>query len=131
MADACEAVALPWVLKKALAVLNTLEVEDSETHFKTVIKAGGLMDVVERYPWDGAEVQHSRRDKRKGHHQGKVVRTAEGPSIQVRWENPYGGECADTFELSQDGRTLTQWTDMLIRDSQRRCQYKTVYHRSS
>lgn len=104
MDDACEMVALPWVLRKAIAVLNTLEVsgpeglalleawqraawqraarragggtgasaaalagdlpasvafqicpclpapqlEDTATHFKTNLKAGGVMDVIEK-----------------------------------------------------------------------------------
>lgn len=40
------------------------------------------MDVVECYPWDGVEVKHKRRDKRGGHHYGKVVRTDQGPVIE-------------------------------------------------
>ncbi len=108
MDDACEAVALPWLLKKAVLVLNKLEVsrmspgppaaacggggaqppdlslsvhqqrqahsfharilpaawspglpdgvgllrqlEDAPEHFATTLKAGGILDVVERYP---------------------------------------------------------------------------------
>ncbi len=40
------------------------------------------MDVVECYPWDGTSVKHKRRDKKKGHHLGKVVRTEKGPVIE-------------------------------------------------
>lgn len=40
------------------------------------------MDVVEQYPWTGEEKQHSRRDKRAGHHYGRIVKTDKGPSIQ-------------------------------------------------
>jgi hypothetical protein len=130
MAEACDMVALPWVLRKALAVLNRLEVEDTDAHFATNLKAGGLMDVVERYPWSAEQVAHSRRDKRRGQHTGRVTRTAEGrPCIEVTWENPHGGECADTLVLSPDGNTLTQVTAMHIRDSGRRTAYKTVYRR--
>lgn len=48
MDEACDMVALPWLLRQALVVLNNLEVEDSPEYFKTNLKAGGLMDVVER-----------------------------------------------------------------------------------
>ena len=65
------------------AVCNgCLQIEDTPEHFRTVIKAGGIMDVVEQYPWSGKEQQHSRRDKRSGHHLGKVVRSEQGPAIQ-------------------------------------------------
>lgn len=37
---------------------------------------------VESYPWNGEEVFHKRRDKRKGQHVGRAVRLKEGPSIQ-------------------------------------------------
>jgi hypothetical protein len=46
------------------------------------------------------------------------------PSRSCTWEDPYGGDCTDTFELSPDGGTLTQHTDMSIRGSGRRTQYK-------
>lgn len=108
MQEACDAVQLKWVLRRALAILNTLEVcsvctfsyhmhpccheqtlisamvqiDDNPEYFQTNIKAGGIMDVVERYPWTGEEKQHSRRDKRPGHHTGRVVLTYKGPSIQ-------------------------------------------------
>lgn len=59
-----------------------MQIEDTPDHFRTVIKAGGIMDVVEQYPWTGQEQQHSRRDKRSGHHSGKVVKTDNGPAIQ-------------------------------------------------
>ncbi len=58
-----------------------LQIEETPDYFRTVIKAGGIMDVVEQYPWTGQEQRHSRRDKRSGHHFGKVVKTEEGPAI--------------------------------------------------
>jgi len=75
-------------------------------------------------------VVHKRRDKRSGHHVGRVIRAAEGsPCIEVTWGNPYGGECRDTFCLSEDGGTLEQITDMVILSSGRHTTYKTVYRR--
>ena len=55
-----------------------MQVEDTEEYFKTVLKAGGIMDVVELYPWKGETVIHKRRDKRKGTHSGHVERTKDG-----------------------------------------------------
>lgn len=64
------------------------QIDDTKEHFKTVIKAGGIMDVVECYPWTGEQCTHSRRDKRWGLHKGGVVRTAEGPSIRYGLRAP-------------------------------------------
>ena len=58
------------------------QVEDTEKYFKTTLKAGGIMDVVEQYPWTGETVEHGRRDKRKGTHRGSLRRTPEGPQLQ-------------------------------------------------
>lgn len=49
MDAACDAVQLSWVLRRGLGLLSNLEVEDSPDTFTTRIKAGGVMDVVERY----------------------------------------------------------------------------------
>ena len=59
-----------------------LQVENTQDHFKTTMKAGGIMDVVEQYPWTGEAVQHSRRDKRKGLNEGHVEMTADGPQLR-------------------------------------------------
>ena len=58
------------------------QIKDTADNFRTVIKAGGIMDVVEQYPWNGQEQQYSCRDKRAGHHHGKVVKIDRGPAIQ-------------------------------------------------
>ena len=43
---------------------------------------------------------------------------------RVRWENPFGGTCDDTFELSSDNSTLTQHTDMVMADTGQQVKYK-------
>lgn len=58
------------------------QIENDEVYFKTILKAGGIMDVVEEYPWTGEMVVHNRRDKRQGTHTGKVVMTEQGPQLQ-------------------------------------------------
>ena len=130
MADAMEMVDLQWVLRQAIKALNHLQINETETHFVTNLKAGGPLDVVERYPWDGAEVLHARRDKRRGTHRGRFVRSPAGPRIEVEWEDPYGGECADTFTLSPDGESLSQVTEMRIRGTGRQTTYTTIYRRA-
>ena len=55
---------------------------DTSDEFKFIVKAGGIMDVVERYPWTGEEQQHKRRDKRAGYHVGRVIKTDDGPEIR-------------------------------------------------
>ena len=137
MQEACDFVALPWVLRQALGLLNVLQLEDNPDTFKTVLKAGGLMDVVEKYLWSGEEVEHSRRDKRRGKHYGRVHRGDDNDNsnsnqacIEVRWEAPYGGWCSDTFRLTGGkGDTLEQVTVMIMSETGERCKYRTVYHR--
>jgi len=47
MEEVCDMVALSWILRKALVLLNTLELEDTPEKFTTNLKAGGIMDVME------------------------------------------------------------------------------------
>jgi hypothetical protein len=134
MSEACELIQLPWVLRQALAVLNTLQIEETEHHFETVIKAGGIMDVVEKYPWTGETVAHPRRDKRRGKHHARVYRHETGdfsgaPVIEATWDAPLGGWCSDTFILSEDGMVLKQVTEMKLTEGGKSCKYTTVYRR--
>ena len=60
--------------------------EDLNDHFLTTLKAGGIMDVTECYPWGpgkscGPMVAHKRRDKRRGLTQGQVDRAKGHPCI--------------------------------------------------
>lgn len=130
MDEACDMVELPWVFRKALKFLNTLVLlDDRSTRFKTVLKAGGIMDVVEEYPWTGETVKHSRRDKRKGFHTGKVeLVDGKWPSIVVMWDGKYSGTCRDTFVLEQNGAELRQITEMRVETKSIR--YVTVYQRA-
>jgi hypothetical protein len=129
MTEACDMVALPWILRQALNVLEVLHVEETQEHFKTVMKAGGVLDVAEKYRWDGEAVEHSRRDKRRGKHVGRVRRTEDGhPCIEVSWDDPYGGVCCDEFQLSSCGSKLVQVTNMTV--GEKSTLYKTVYRRA-
>ena len=50
------------------------------------------------------------------------------PAPRCTFDDPYGGQCSDTFELGAGGDTLTQHTDMTI-NGRGRTQYRTVYNR--
>lgn len=155
MKAACEAVELNKILRMGVSLVNTLEIVDeregADAHFATTLKAGGILDVKEKYPWSEAEVEHSRRDKRRGKHLGKVSLVeiaaeeeeaeSEGgerevatttkqlhPRISITWGDPRGGECTDTFVLSRSGRRLTQLSVLAVRGKEV-VAYKTVFTR--
>ena len=69
-------------------------------------------------------MEHPRRDKRRGRHSAHVERSGQGPRIVCTWGEPHGGDCTDTFSLSEDGGTVTQWTEMAIRGTGRSTKYK-------
>ena len=174
MRAACDAVELNRVLRMGVGLVNTLDIVDQrgggggggsgsgggggvggnggkEAYFATTLKAGGILDVRERYPWSGAQVEHSRRDKRRGKHSGwvslVVVAEEDGeeggeegqgekapakrrlhPRISVTWPDPHGGECTDTFVLSRSGRKMTQLSVLAVRGKEV-VTYKTVFTR--
>mgnify|MGYP006936506870 CR=1 FL=1 len=147
MRAACDAVELNKILRVGVALVNTLDVSDErrgpDAHFATTLKAGGILDVKERYPWSGAAVEHSRRDKRRGKHLGRVTLIAAEeseneeekgsekrlhPQISVTWDDPHGGECTDTFVLSRDGHRMTQLSVLAVRGKEI-VKYTTVFTR--
>ena len=128
MEEACDIMQLPWVFRKAVLLLNTVQVcscqaeaqllgsmqcgqykhshcqnllelhilhharhhtdkesnsfctrqiVENDDYFRTAAKVGGILDIVEQYPFDGSYVKHNRRDKRRGQHSGRVVRSPE------------------------------------------------------
>lgn len=131
MQEACDLIALPWVFRQAMTFLNTLQVEETEEHFTTIMKAGGIMDVTETYPWTGEKIALPRRDKRRGKHVGRVLRLEEGAvCIEAKWEHPYGGWCTETFILSNNMSTLEQISEMKMDETGKECTYRTVYKRA-
>ncbi len=42
---------------------------------------------------------------------------------RVRWDDPFGGMCKDTFCMTEDGQRLTQVTEMVMKTG-RLCNYK-------
>ena len=66
MEPAFKAVSLPWLYKLAVRFLNTLRIEIEDDSLSVIVKAGGIMDVVETYPMSGECTVLKRRDKRTG-----------------------------------------------------------------
>lgn len=134
--EACDLVELPWVFRNALPFLNKLVLVDTEASFKTILKAGGIMDVVEEYSWTSEEeILHGRRDKRRGYHRGRVLRNENGfPCIDVSWDDPFSGTCTDTFEIikpSTDagGPVELRQTTVMTVHGRKQIEYVTVYRR--
>ena len=45
-------------------------------------------------------------------------------SCRVHWQDPYNGECADSFILSADGDEMTQLTEMYFPETQKLIRYR-------
>lgn len=59
-----------------------MQIEDTEESFAFTLKAGGVLDVKECFPRTGEQVEHNRRDKRRGKRRGRLEQTPEGPIIR-------------------------------------------------
>ena len=66
MEPAFKAVSLPWLYRLAVRFLNTLKIELENDFLSIIVKAGGMMDVVESFPLTGECTTLKRRDKRAG-----------------------------------------------------------------
>jgi hypothetical protein len=72
MDAAFKAVSLPYLYRLAVRYLNTMRIEIKDQSLIIIVKAGGMMDVVETYPLSGDCALQKRRDKRKGAVHGTV-----------------------------------------------------------
>ncbi|KAK9820722.1 hypothetical protein WJX74_003207 [Apatococcus lobatus] len=72
---------LGWALRKGMAIVTALLIEDTPDHFATLIEALGVFKVREQYPWTGELTQQKRRDMRDGKTEGKVTRGSDGSAI--------------------------------------------------
>lgn len=62
-------------------------------------------------------------------HAGGILKADVARSVE--WNDPFGGHCSDTFQVSADNQTLTQVTEMTMR-SGKACTYRQAafYHLS-
>ncbi|KAK3246266.1 hypothetical protein CYMTET_44195 [Cymbomonas tetramitiformis] len=133
MNEVADLMQLPWIVKRALGVVDTLEIFHDAEHFETVLNAG-VLNICERYPLSGEEQQFKRRDLRSGLHRGSAV-TLDSGAVELRaaWDKPLAGKCTESFTLSRSdgGRTLTILTSMQLEDEHTPCAYNTVYRLAS
>ncbi|KAK9816511.1 hypothetical protein WJX72_001335 [[Myrmecia] bisecta] len=84
--------------------------------------------MVERYPLTGEGRCFKRQDMRKGHHVGRLLKTAHGElCLEYTWSNPSGGRGLDIFR-PVDGELLHVETRLWI--DGKSVEYTQVYHKS-
>lgn len=49
----------------------------TKEHFVTVAKVGGVLEIVEKFPRDGASVRLGRRDMRRGYTEGCIQQLSD------------------------------------------------------
>lgn len=93
-----------FIVRTAGRILKCIELRDTEESFSTVIKAGGILDVRETFPWSGEAREHPRRDKRRGKATGRVYHHQKGICVHAEFGGPKPGEAIDYYALMPDGR---------------------------
>eukprot|EP00286_Rhodomonas_abbreviata_P011739 CAMPEP_0181320470 /NCGR_PEP_ID=MMETSP1101-20121128/18141_1 /TAXON_ID=46948 /ORGANISM="Rhodomonas abbreviata, Strain Caron Lab Isolate" /LENGTH=262 /DNA_ID=CAMNT_0023428177 /DNA_START=32 /DNA_END=818 /DNA_ORIENTATION=- len=93
---------LSWVFRKAATLLTYMDISADDSAVKIVTQGGYVISITE---FDGSPRECSRRDNRSGKHIGKVVEaTAKKVVLNIIWDDPYGGEMFETFEVLEDGK---------------------------
>lgn len=54
-----------------------LQIDMTKEHFVTVAKVGGILQIVEKFPLDGAAVRLGRRDMRRGYSEGCIQQISD------------------------------------------------------
>ena len=89
-----------------------------------------ILKITERYPLTGAPVQHRRRDLRPGKAAGSTELLDGGARLRTTliWEGAKPGSGTDTYEVSEDGRTLT--VSSFLRVEGQTASYRVVYRKA-
>lgn len=89
-----------------------------------------ILKITERYPLTGAPVQHRRRDLRPGKAAGSTEVIDGGKKLRTTliWEGAKPGSGTDTYEVSEDGRTLT--VSSFLRVEGQTASYRVVYRKA-
>ncbi|GAB5356530.1 hypothetical protein AAMO2058_000297700 [Amorphochlora amoebiformis] len=95
---AMQMMGLGYVFRKATTLARGLRLTASEKSFEIVAKAG-IIQIVEKYPYDGSPAKFPRRDKR-GIHTGKISHIRDhSVDIFVEWSDPASGTLTQTYHL--------------------------------
>lgn len=72
MDAALDAVCMPWIYRKAIHFLDTIEIHLDGSYLVLITKAGGILDIAEKYRLDGETFINNRRDQRRGQLAGSL-----------------------------------------------------------
>lgn len=103
--------------------------ESTTEYFKTIVKAGGILDIVECFPWSGEKKEFPRRDKRRGKMSASVRLMQDGIFVDCEWGGPYAGKATDEYTLSEDGTKLIMKTVLFFHEANEQCEYTNVFVR--
>mmetsp|Transcript_65153 Transcript_65153/g.160430 ORF Transcript_65153/g.160430 Transcript_65153/m.160430 type:complete len:228 (+) Transcript_65153:61-744(+) len=105
--DAMLQIGLNVVFRRAAALLSRLEIRVSPKKMDIITKGPVLISITESYDFDGTASKHARRDKRFGKHTGKILQANDHKvMLDLKWNDPHGGEQIDTFEIIDGGKLL-------------------------
>jgi len=127
MDSAMELVRLNPLIRRAVGLVNGLELEITDSEFKmAVLCAIPWFKVREHYPLTGEPVRQKRRDLRRGHSVGSVKLREGQLLLSMSWEDPHAGSGLDTYRLvSSDTLHVHCAYDV----GGRTASYTHVYHR--
>lgn len=144
MERALDVMAIRGIVRKAIALVKGL-------HLKVDVAGGGgsssnpsssaglftlqvfsvipILKITERYPLTGAPVEHRRRDLRPGRAAGATELVDGGSRLRTTlvWKEPRAGAGTDTYEVSEDGKTLT--VSSWLRVDGETASYRVVYRK--
>jgi len=100
MDAAMDLVALNPIVRRAVRLVNGLELEISDTEFRmAVLCAIPWFKIREDYPLGGEPARHKRRDLRRGQSVGSVKLQDGKLLLSMSWGDPHGGSGVDTYSL--------------------------------
>uniref|UniRef100_A0A7S1DL55 Uncharacterized protein n=1 Tax=Hemiselmis andersenii TaxID=464988 RepID=A0A7S1DL55_HEMAN len=132
--EAMQQLGLNLVFRKAANLLSKLEIRTSP-NLQIITKGALIVQIKEKYEYDGSPAKNARRDKRWGSHNGKVVSVSDRKVVlDIRWGEPHGGQLLETFEVDKKGR-LVQTSEIKVNEDARNKKpgtwftYKSVFRR--
>ena len=143
MERALDVMAIRGIVRKAIALVKglVLKVDGGNENGVSGPPSAGLftlqvfsvipiLRITERYPLTGAPVEHRRRDLRSGKAAGSTELLEGGRRLRTTlvWEGTKPGSGTDTYEVSEDGRTLT--VSSFLKVGGESASYRVVYRKA-